>query len=80
MEKVCPRCGGSFICMNDSIMDCHCISVALDEAQRRFIAANYDDCLCNACLRIIEETFYSAGINPRYVSDVEPNFYLCSEK
>ncbi len=53
MEKVCPRCGTRFACSLDAVMDCLCAGVALDDAQRRFIADNYDDCLCNDCLRIL---------------------------
>ncbi len=56
-------------------MDCLCAGVALDDAQRRFIADNYDDCLCNDCLRILRETFYSTGINPRYAPIVKPKSY-----
>lgn len=73
MEKICPRCGGCFICSNNSIMDCHCARIPLDATQRHFIAENYKGCLCNDCLRLIQETFYSVKINPRYASKPKPN-------
>jgi hypothetical protein len=38
----------------------------LDDAQRRFIADNYDDCLCNRCLTAVRDGFYSHGVHPRY--------------
>ena len=64
MKKVCPRCGSDFVCSIDSIMDCHCMTVVLDAAQLKFIADNYEDCLCNGCLRSIQETIYPVEINP----------------
>lgn len=66
MEKVCPRCGAHFVCRHDQIADCHCVNVPLDDVQRRFVAENYDDCLCNRCLTIVQEDFYSHGVHPQY--------------
>ena len=80
MEKVCPRCGARFECLRDSITNCHCAGVPLADAVRRFIGDNYEGCLCNGCLRLVGDTFYSAGINPRYAGIVKSNLYIWSEK
>ena len=29
MQKVCPRCGATFECMHNDILQCHCASVRL---------------------------------------------------
>ncbi|ACR13109.1 hypothetical protein TERTU_4346 [Teredinibacter turnerae T7901] len=36
-----------------SITLCHCSSVALNKAQRDYIAKRWDACLCHACLLAI---------------------------
>jgi hypothetical protein len=66
MEKICPRCGALFACRHESVEDCHCVGVPLDEAQRAFIADNYDDCLCNDCLLAVKEGFYACEVNPLF--------------
>ena len=45
-------------------MDCHCMTVVLDAAQLKFIADNYEDCLCNGCLRSIQEMSCPVEIKP----------------
>lgn len=37
MEKICPRCGVSFVCRPDKITDCQCAPVKLDNFQRTYI-------------------------------------------
>jgi hypothetical protein len=53
--KECPRCGAGFECKEGSILICQCCTVDLTSAQREFMAARYDDCLCVACLRAIQD-------------------------
>lgn len=53
MEKICPRCKASFECRHDNLMECHCINVRLDARQLKYLADNFDDCLCNSCLKDI---------------------------
>ena len=54
-RKQCPRCGQSFECRSGSVTLCQCQDVALTPAQRKYIAARYDDSLCRACLRQLQE-------------------------
>jgi hypothetical protein len=49
-EITCPRCNHSFECKCGTIQLCLCMSVQLDDAQREFIAEQYDGCLCRDCL------------------------------
>lgn len=53
MKKVCPRCGATFECMHDDILQCHCASVRLEPEQRAYLETVYADCLCNACLKLV---------------------------
>ena len=66
MNKRCPRCNTSFECRHNDIANCHCAGIGLDAQQRAFIKQNYADCLCNSCLQIIKNDFYTIGINPLY--------------
>ncbi len=53
-QKVCPRCGRTFLCGHDlPEMLCDCKQVVLQEHHRIYLAAHYSDCLCLPCLREI---------------------------
>lgn len=52
--KICPRCGTRFECGADAVWLCQCAAVPLSEAERRFIASRYRECLCAACLRALK--------------------------
>ncbi|MDO9374639.1 MAG: cysteine-rich CWC family protein [Bacteroidota bacterium] len=49
-EKNCPRCNVVFECKVGTIANCQCSGIALSEDERKFIAANFTDCLCAACM------------------------------
>ncbi len=49
-EKQCPRCKAAFECKAGSIAFCQCSSIALSAEEREYIKAEYDVCLCLACL------------------------------
>ena len=67
MEKICPRCGVSFVCRPDKITDCQCAPVKLDNFQRTYIRMYYPDaCLCGSCLDEIKRYFYACEVNPCY--------------
>ncbi|WP_037993050.1 cysteine-rich CWC family protein [Teredinibacter turnerae] len=51
--ETCPRCQQTFECKMGSITLCHCSTVALNKAQRDYIAKRWDTCLCHACLLAI---------------------------
>ena len=61
MEKVCPRCGARFVCLQDTGEVCYCAGISLDDAARRFVAENYDDCLCCVCLAVVKYTLSQSG-------------------
>ena len=46
----CPRCSAEFECKAGSITMCPCSEIALSQAQREYIALNWEGCLCNKCL------------------------------
>lgn len=55
MEKICPRCGVSFICQPDNIAGCQCATVKLDRFQRDYVKTYYyPECLCKSCLEEIQ--------------------------
>jgi hypothetical protein len=49
-RAICPRCGSTFECKMESIINCHCSQVNLAEPQLEAIAQRWDGCLCHACL------------------------------
>jgi hypothetical protein len=50
VSERCPRCGATFICNAGSIGQCQCAAVRLTDAERAFVATQFDGCLCAACL------------------------------
>lgn len=57
LTKTCPRCGAKFTCHHDDdITKCQCNTVQLTQESRKYIAKNYDVCLCVKCLREILES------------------------
>ena len=67
MEKVCPRCGGSFGCQSDEIVNCQCAKTRLDNLQRAYVKLYYSpECLCSNCLEEVKRYFYVAEVNPSY--------------
>lgn len=57
-QKNCPRCHTAFECKAGDIAHCQCNAVQLSEAESKFIADKYDDCLCASCM-ITMKTEYS---------------------
>jgi hypothetical protein len=51
--KLCPRCQAPFECRVGNIPQCQCNGIRLTAEDKAFIAANYTDCLCRACLLAI---------------------------
>ena len=52
--KTCPRCGRAFECKPGNITQCQCYGLRLDAELQQQVAAEYDDCLCAACLTEIQ--------------------------
>jgi len=57
MEKKCQRCGKSFECKNDDILNCQCATVPLSREARDYLTERYTDCICADCLQEISEQF-----------------------
>jgi len=49
-HKACPRCGAPFECKVGSILQCQCSGLTFTDEEKDYIAQNYRDCLCRACL------------------------------
>jgi hypothetical protein len=54
-RKICPRCGGSFVCKANRIHHCDCMGVLLSDETVEYIRQHYDDCLCVACLQALQQ-------------------------
>jgi hypothetical protein len=49
----CPRCGGEFHCGIDDPAPCACTTMRLSGETLRALRAQYDGCLCIACLQAL---------------------------
>ena len=55
--KSCPRCHAAFECKTGDIAHCQCSNIQLSEAEAKFIAATYTDCLCAACMKAMKSEY-----------------------
>jgi Cysteine-rich CWC len=55
--KHCGRCQAPFECKVGNITECQCYGVAMSDHEKKFIADNYNDCLCRQCLEAIKTEF-----------------------
>jgi hypothetical protein len=56
-EKICPRCQARFECKVGSINLCQCQTVQLNDDERAYIQAQFDDCLCANCLLALKKEY-----------------------
>jgi hypothetical protein len=63
--KHCGRCQTLFECKVGNILECQCYGVALTEAEKTFVARNYHDCLCRACLESIKLDFRQQAVDEK---------------
>lgn len=56
-QKNCPRCSISFECKAGDIAHCQCSSIQLSEAETKFIADKYTDCLCAICMKAMKSEY-----------------------
>ena len=47
--KICPKCGMEFKCEHS--IKCWCMSYNIPENKRKYLRENYNDCLCESCLK-----------------------------
>ncbi|MBL7779430.1 MAG: cysteine-rich CWC family protein [Chitinophagales bacterium] len=52
--KHCAHCSDLFECKPNAISACHCSQILLNDEERAFISAKYNDCLCSKCLVAIK--------------------------
>ena len=50
-NKTCPMCGIIFECQPGDITKCQCYTVALNDAERDYVAGKYNTCLCTDCIK-----------------------------
>jgi hypothetical protein len=55
-QKICAVCGQTFECKVGDIVNCDCYNIQLTEEAQRYIANNYNDCICITCLTKIKDT------------------------
>jgi len=56
-DKHCPRCQTLFECKAGSIMLCQCNTIQLSAEERAYVGAKFDDCLCAACLAVLQKEY-----------------------
>ncbi|MDT9000645.1 cysteine-rich CWC family protein [Paucibacter sp. APW11] len=54
LDDRCPRCGQAFHCGAQDAR-CDCFDLKLSEALRQQLAAQYERCLCIACLKALQQ-------------------------
>jgi Cysteine-rich CWC len=59
-EKQCAKCGQPFDC--GGLLGCWCWSVKLDRATLASLKAQYADCLCPDCLKILQNPVTDASL------------------
>jgi hypothetical protein len=64
--KYCGRCRSSFECKVGNILECQCYGVSMSDEEKAFIAGQYSDCLCRACLEAIQLDFRQGGLGAAY--------------
>ena len=56
-EKNCPRCNVNFECKVGDISHCQCYTVKLNDAETKFIAQRFTDCLCASCMKAMKSEY-----------------------
>ena len=55
INKTCQRCKTPFSCQSNDIQNCSCRQIVLSDASKNYLAKTNYDCLCNTCLKSINE-------------------------
>jgi len=48
---ICSKCKSVFTCKKEDIHNCHCNIFHFNKKTKNIIKANYNNCLCNNCLK-----------------------------
>ncbi len=59
-DKNCVRCNTTFICKPEAIDECDCRKIELSFKETQFIAAVYNECVCNSCLLELKKEFHAS--------------------
>jgi hypothetical protein len=51
MEKICERCGKTFLCTLD--INCWCMTVFINPKVEEYISNQFQDCICQNCIQEI---------------------------
>ena len=54
-HKNCSKCNAEFTCNDSGLDSCWCNKHQLSEKQLSFLKENYDNCLCEPCLKGFSE-------------------------
>ncbi len=54
----CARCKREFVCNPFNISNCNCNKIELSHEETQYIAGQFNDCVCNACLTELKFEFY----------------------
>lgn len=54
----CPRCKLPFVCNPHNVASCNCSQVTLSYEETRFIAKQFEECVCNKCLYELKYEYY----------------------
>ena len=56
-DKYCPRCKCIFECKLGNILQCQCSGISFTQQERKFLEADFTDCLCHTCLKELKNQF-----------------------
>ena len=56
-EKKCPRCNQAFVCKVGDILKCQCYGIEMTAEEQKFIANEYNECLCKTCLLQLKQRY-----------------------
>ena len=54
-QTYCPRCKKAFTCNREDISACDCSQVEISNETRVFLTKTFYGCLCNDCLRTLDQ-------------------------
>lgn len=78
MKKSCPRCRQVFNCESNTYKHCFCADVVLDNSTRDFLKKTHYDCLCNACLKELNDKILKVKdkeFDPKIFNSPEGEYY-----
>ena len=55
MEKKCARCGAELLCYAGTGKGCWCEEYSLSRETLKYLQEQYEDCLCEECLKSFAE-------------------------